>query len=384
MRLFANRTFVVTSAIGLVVGFSLFGAITYLPLFLQVARGQTPTASGLQLLPMMAGMLTMSIISGQIITRTGRYRLFPIIGTFVLTLGLVLLSRIGIETPTAMVSVFVAVIGVGMGMVMQVLVLAVQNSVDYQDLGVATSGATLFRSVGGSLGTAVLGALFASRVHALGGGAGALNSAAAQSMSPASRAASAHAIASSIDFIFIVAAVIAAIGFALSWLLEEKPLRAASTATGVSEAFAPPLPDDPLLQIERAIFLMSNREARKKMIERIAERAGVQMPAIDVFVLGRVADEPSIDAPAIAARYAVEVERVRGAFDALLQRGLIVTNGSGFTLTAEGTDVRERLFRARQHNLDELLAPFHPERHAELASFITEIARHVSDRAPTA
>jgi EmrB/QacA subfamily drug resistance transporter len=382
MRLFRNRIFVVTSGIGLIVGFSLFGAITYLPVFLQVARGQTPTASGLQLLPMMGGMLTMSIISGQIISRTGRYRLFPIIGTFVLTLGLFLLSRIGVATPVALVSLFVAVVGVGMGMVMQVLVLAVQNAVDYEDLGVATAGATLFRSIGGSLGTAVLGALFAARVHALGGGMSGLDASAVRDLAPAERASSLVALAGSIDFIFFVAAVIAAVGFALSWFLEQKPLRTAASATGVSEAFAPPIPEEPLLQIERAIFLMSSRETQKKLIERIAQRARVDLPALEVFVLGRVADEPALDAATIASRYHVDPHRVRGAFDSLRTRGLIAGHEGDFVLTGEGAGTRERLITARQESLRELLSRFDPERHPELAAFISDVARHVSDRAP--
>jgi EmrB/QacA subfamily drug resistance transporter len=157
LHLFGNRVFAVAGAVGLIVGFALFGAVTFLPLFLQVVRGQSPTASGLQLVPMMGGMLLTSIASGQIISRSGRYRLFPIVGTAVMTVGLVLLSRLRPDTGAAALSLALVVVGVGLGMVMQVLVLAVQNAVDFEDLGVATSGATLFRFIGGSVGTAVLG-----------------------------------------------------------------------------------------------------------------------------------------------------------------------------------------------------------------------------------
>ena len=139
------------------VGFALFGALTYLPLFQQIVRGLSPTESGLQLLPVMGGLLVSSIVSGQIIARTGRYKVFPIAGTAVAALGMWLLSSLDETTASGVAALHMLVLGLGLGMVMQVLVLAVQNAVPYEKLGVATSGATLFRSIGGSLGVAVLG-----------------------------------------------------------------------------------------------------------------------------------------------------------------------------------------------------------------------------------
>src|SRR5450759_5646207 len=163
LHLFQRQTFVVTSVVGLIVGFALFGSVTYFPLYLQVVKGVTPTASGMQMVPMMGGMLVTSIMSGQLISRTGRYKIFPVLGTAVMTVGLFLLSRLTPQTTDATASLLMLVLGVGLGMVMQVLVIAVQNDVEYRDLGVATSGATLFRLIGGSLGTAILGAIFAAR-----------------------------------------------------------------------------------------------------------------------------------------------------------------------------------------------------------------------------
>ena len=162
LRLFQNRVFAVTSAIALIIGFAMFGAITYLPVYLQMVSGQSPTASGQQLVPMMAGMLLTSTLSGQLISRTGRYRPFSIAGTLLLSVGLYLLSRLGPSASPWLVSIDVGIVGVGLGMVMQVLMVVVQNAVEYKDLGVATAAAVLFRSAGGSLGTAVLGTLFAS------------------------------------------------------------------------------------------------------------------------------------------------------------------------------------------------------------------------------
>ncbi|MGH7656890.1 MAG: MDR family MFS transporter, partial [Gemmatimonadales bacterium] len=166
LGLFRNRTFTLTAAIGLIVGVALFGSVTYIPLFLQVVNGATPTGSGLQLLPLMGGMLLTSIASGQLISRWGRYRMFPIAGTAVMALGLFMLSRMNAGTTVAEAAVAMFVLGAGLGLVMQVLIIAVQNAVDYQELGVATSGATLFRLIGGSLGTAVFGAIFAGGLTA--------------------------------------------------------------------------------------------------------------------------------------------------------------------------------------------------------------------------
>ena len=162
LHLFRNRTFAVTSVVGFVIGFAMFGAITYLPAFFQVVKGLSPTASGVALLPLMAGLLVVSIGSGQIISRTGRYRVFPIAGSALTTLGLYLLSTMGPGTSLALESLYMVVLGAGLGGVMQVLVIIVQNAVPHTELGVATSGATFFRSIGGSFGTAIFGAIFAN------------------------------------------------------------------------------------------------------------------------------------------------------------------------------------------------------------------------------
>ena len=162
LHLFKTRVFATTSIVGFIVGFGMFGAITYLPAFFQVVRGISPTISGLYLLPLMVGLLTMSITSGQVISRTGKYRYFPIAGTAAMTLGLFLLHLMGMGTPTFEDALFMLILGLGLGSVMQVLVIIVQNGVPHSELGVATSGATFFRSIGGSFGTAIFGAIFAN------------------------------------------------------------------------------------------------------------------------------------------------------------------------------------------------------------------------------
>lgn len=260
LRLFENRSFVVSAVAGLIVGFALFGSVTYLPLFLQVVKGESPTASGLRMVPMMGGMLVSSIIAGQLISRKGRYKIFPIIGTAVMVAGLFQLSRMHSDTSLATASLMMMTLGLGLGMVMQVLVLAAQNAVDYRDLGVATSGATLFRLIGGSVGTAALGAIFASRLHdelarnlpaaaQQAGSAGAnISPRMIAALPPAMRGVYAQGFTSALNTIFLVAAVIGLIGFVLVWFLPETPLRetiaarAGDVGDEVGEVF--PMPGD--------------------------------------------------------------------------------------------------------------------------------------------
>jgi len=162
MTLFRNRVFSVSGGVAFIVGLALFGAVTYLPLYLQNVKGHSPTVSGLLITPMMAGVLTTSIASGQLISRFGHYKPFPIAGTALMALGLGLLSQLHVGTSTLSAAAYMLVLGLGLGSVMQVLVLVAQNSVDFRNLGVATSASTLFRQVGGSIGVAIFGAVFSN------------------------------------------------------------------------------------------------------------------------------------------------------------------------------------------------------------------------------
>jgi EmrB/QacA subfamily drug resistance transporter len=258
LRLFASRDFTVAAVLGFIVGFSLFGAVAYVPVFLQVVTGASPTASGLQMVPMMAGMFATSIAAGQFVSRTGRYRVLPIAGLGIISAGMFGVTCLTAHTGTAAVVGAMLVVGVGLGLVMQVLVIAVQNAVDHRDLGVATSGTTLFRLIGGSLGTAALGVVFASTLAArladvpgaealLGSAAGTgLTPSAIAALPPAIRASYTAAFAQATHAAFVVATAVATCGFALSWLLPERSLRetvaqrAAEVATEMGEVA--PLP----------------------------------------------------------------------------------------------------------------------------------------------
>jgi EmrB/QacA subfamily drug resistance transporter len=237
LHLFRLRAFSVTSVVGFIVGFAMFGAITYLPAFFQVVRGVSPTLSGVQLLPLMAGLLLVSIGSGQIISRTGRYRFWPIAGSALMTLGLFLLSLMGVGTSSLQDSLYMLVLGMGIGGVMQVLVIIVQNAVPHSELGVATSGATFFRSIGGSFGTAIFGAIFsnvlvsnlASHLRGVRLPAGFSSASVTPALLAHLPAAVQHGFiagyAQSIQTVFIVAVPIAALAFLATWLIPQVELR---------------------------------------------------------------------------------------------------------------------------------------------------------------
>ncbi len=252
LALFRSGVFRVASAMAFVIGLAMFGAIVFIPLFLQLVYGASPTSSGLQMLPLILGLLVATISSGRVISRVGRYKAFPIAGNAILTLGMFLLSLLDVSTSRALASVFMLVVGVGIGLVMQVLVLVVQNDATPENLGVATSTATFFRSVGGSFGVAIFGAIFASRLatglaklppaaaaklHASGGVH--LNPADAKRLPRAIHDGFLHAFAHALSGVFLWGVAFTAVAFALSWFLKEVPLRTGRRRPAEPPAAAP-------------------------------------------------------------------------------------------------------------------------------------------------
>jgi EmrB/QacA subfamily drug resistance transporter len=392
--LFRNRVFAVTSAVGLVVGFALFGALTFLPLFQQVVRGDSPTASGLQLLPVMGGLLFTSILSGQVITRTGRYRWFPIAGTATGVLGLLLLSRLDRSTSVAAAAVYMLVLGMGLGMVMQVLVLAVQNSVPYEQLGVATSGATLFRSIGGSLGTAVLGAVFSNRLaSALAGdlpsGAaanlGSLDPSGLQRLPAPVRDAYLTGFTDSIELVFLVAAGVMLVAFLLSWLIPERPLRTTVKTAGLQQTFAAPEDTDSVREVARELSVLVGREGAIDFLRRAAARADLDIQPAGGWLLARAASEGNVDVSRLAATYDIDEERLRGACRELHSRHLL-TNGPDDTtgLTPEGARAVDALADARCGALEDLVADWSPAKHPELHRYVERLSDDLVEEAARA
>jgi EmrB/QacA subfamily drug resistance transporter len=236
LALFRSPVFDVANAMGFTIGMAMFGAIIFIPLYLQLVYGASPTSSGLRLLPLMAGLLVAAILSGRAISRMGRYKIFPIAGTATLVVGMYLLSRLSVGTAPWLASVYMLVVGFGIGLVMQVLVLVVQNDARPQEIGVATSTATFFRSVGGSFGVAIFGAIFAARLSAqskhltaaaakaLSGGVH-LTPEQAKQLPPAVHTEFLHAFAHALHGVFLWGMLLAIVPFVLAWFLKEVPLR---------------------------------------------------------------------------------------------------------------------------------------------------------------
>ncbi len=360
-RLFRDRTFPLVAAIGFAAGFALFGSVTYLPLYLQLVEGLSPTASGLTMVPMMAATLFASISVGQLVTRFGRYRVFPIAGMAVASLGLFLLSGIGPTTPRNVLITELAVLGFGLGMVTQVLIVAVQNAASYEDLGVATSGATMFRLIGGSIGTAVLGTVFASRVAGEAGPA---------------------AVAAATGQVFALAAAVAAGGFALTWLVPERPLRetvgAASGSVGqeAAEAFAMPSTGDRSLELLRGLAILADRDVQRAYVEGLAARAGLGLSAAATWLLLRIQEQPDVDVAALARRVGVPAERADAGLAELVARDLLQPrDGRGpYALTAAGCEAYDRLAAARRERLAQLAAEWPEPQREQLAHVLRRFA----------
>jgi EmrB/QacA subfamily drug resistance transporter len=249
LRLFQEPVFRVSTLLGVFIGMAMFGGIIFLPVFLQVATGASATRSGLLTLPLMAGLMASSVIGGRIISRTGRYKVFPIVGTFLASTGMFLLSTMSADTPRFESGFYMAILGCGLGCTMPVLTLAVQNAAPPQDLGAATSAVNFFRSLGGAFGVALFGAVLNSRLASELAGQPAVAGIPRQRLLGSPEAVLAlpeqvqdvvkAAVASSVTTVFLVATPMLVIAFVLAWLLKELPLRETSNigmAAGIEGA----------------------------------------------------------------------------------------------------------------------------------------------------
>jgi EmrB/QacA subfamily drug resistance transporter len=263
LRLFRNDIFRSSVTMSFLVGAALFGTIIYVSLYLQVVHGTTPTVAGLKLLPLMGGVLAASIWGGRKISKIGRYRAFPIAGTALVSVGLFLLSRVGVSTSYVLLSVAMLVLGLGLGLVMPVLVLAVQNAVPRPQMGVATSSSIFFRSIGGSFGVAIFGAIFANRLaywlprelpasaHLSSAQASALlhsKLSTIEALPPAIHSGLIDAFSNSLHMVFLLAVPVGVLAFIASLFLREVPLRESggeSLAAAIAEGGVEVAPEGP-------------------------------------------------------------------------------------------------------------------------------------------
>ncbi|MEV0690388.1 MDR family MFS transporter [Streptomyces sp. NPDC050388] len=393
LKLFRIRTFTLSVVISFIIGFAMFGALTYLPAFLQMVHGVSPTMSGVHMLPMVVGTLSASTASGQIVSRTGRWRVFPLAGTAVTTVGLLLLHQLDEHSSTAVMSAFFFVFGLGLGLVMQVLVLIVQNAVSYQDLGVATSGSTFFRSIGASFGVAVYGTIFASGLDDRltdafrgarlppGVSVGALE-ADPRGMAdlPATlRPEAVHAYAAAITDVFLYAVPLALLGFVLAWLLKEDKLRASvpapdGTGAPADEPVERPSPDE----VGRALSLLGTHEGRREIYRTTTARAGCDLlPATSWLLLG-IRKRGSLEPALLAERGTIPLTVVLEAARQAEVRHLVTREGPGLVLTDGGYAVVERLARAQEEFLAELLGDrWGPDRPTDLERLAHELTEEL-------
>ncbi|MFF3753751.1 DHA2 family efflux MFS transporter permease subunit [Streptomyces sp. NPDC002018] len=402
LRLFRIRTFTLIAVISFIVGFAMFGAMTYLPTFLQVVQGVTPTMSGVHLLPMVLGLLITSTVSGQIVSHTGRWKACPILGAAVTALGLLLLHRLTATSGTLEASVYFFVFGAGLGLVMQVLVLVVQNSVSYQDLGVATSGATFFRSIGASFGVAIFGTVFsnllagrltdvltdASSPPGVGPGELSADPRAIEQLPADLRPAVLDAFSSSITDVFLYATPAVLLAFAVAWFLKEDKLRGSVTAPEASET----LGSNPVVrsshdEVARALSVLGTREGRRRIYERITATSGYDLLPAASWLLLRIRRLGSVQPGALLETLPVPVRSVTDASRQVEERGLARREGLELTLTPRGVETAEALAKAREDSLTELLGdwwgPGRPEDLVELVRDLnSELCGAESERPP--
>ncbi|MGW2274083.1 DHA2 family efflux MFS transporter permease subunit [Streptomyces yangpuensis] len=389
LTLFRIRTFTLCSAISFVVGFAMFGAMVYLPTFLQIVQGVSPTMSGVHMLPMVIGMLISSTASGQIVSRTGRWKVFPIAGTAVIAIGLLLLHQLHRTSSTWEMSVYFFVFGAGLGLVMQVLVLVVQNAVSYADLGVATSGATFFRSIGASFGVAIFGTVFTNqlddKLSASLAGVALPADAGIPQLEADPRAIGAlpadlqprvlDAYATAITDVFLYAVPVVLIAFVLACFLKEDKLRASVTAPDVTETLASnPVQRSSRDEVARALSVLGTREGRRHVYEKITAKAGYDLLPASSWLLLRINKYGSAEPALLAERVNVPLTVITDAARQIEERGLAVRDGLPLVLTEQGSEAAAKLSAARQESLAELLGDWWgPDRPTDLVKLVEEI-----------
>ncbi|MFD4761746.1 MDR family MFS transporter [Streptomyces sp. NPDC058439] len=358
MRLFRNPVFTVCSILSFIVGFAMLGAMIFLPTYLQYVDGDSATLSGVRTLPMVLGLLVASIFSGNVVSKTGQYRMFPIVGSLIMAVGLFLLSRMGPDSGVGLESLYMLVLGVGIGLAMQVLTIAVQNTVDYADLGTATSGVTFFRTLGSSFGTAVFGTIYANALKpnlsdgiaaaARAGGNPAVLSKAAQSPAglhalPAAQSAPlAQAYADTLHTVFLWTVPVAILGFVVALFLKQVELRdtARAGSTDMGEGFAQPGAGDSANVLEFAVAKILHG-AGPDTARRIVAASDTRLDmagawaVMQVELFTRMVGHAGLGL--IAARHRIPPEVLVPVFDRMIEEGYLTGDGRMFTHTAAGS-----------------------------------------------
>ncbi|MCI3270504.1 MDR family MFS transporter [Streptomyces cylindrosporus] len=358
MRLFGNPVFTVCSILSFIVGFAMLGAMTYLPSYLQYVDGDSATISGVRTLPMVIGLLIASVFSGNVVSKTGQYRVFPIVGSLVMGVGLYLMSLMGPGTGAWLESLYMFVLGTGIGLCMQVLTIAVQNTVDYADLGTATSGVTFFRTLGSSFGTAVFGTIYTNSLKPnltdgiaaaakTGAAAPAVIAKAATSPEGLHRLPSAaatpiiDAYADTIQTVFLWTVPVAAVSFVVSLFLKQVELRdsARKGSTDMGEGFASPHGGDSQRLLEAAVGKIigsTGLDTARRIIAESDTRLDIAgaWAVMQVELFTRMVGHASLGL--IAARRHMPPEVLLPVFDRMVEEGYLTRDGYLLSHTEAG------------------------------------------------
>ncbi|MEA5361091.1 MDR family MFS transporter [Amycolatopsis sp., V23-08] len=397
MRLFRNPVFTVGGIMSFVVGFAMLGALSYLPTYMQYVQGTSATTSGVRLLPMVLALLVASIAAGNAVSKTGRYKIFPLVGTAGMTIGLYLLSRLDTDTGFWEASAYMAVLGLGIGLGMQVLTIAVQNTVDYADLGVATSGVTFLRSIGSSFGAAIFGTVYANQLAPNLAAAAAAHPlppgvdprvtqipSALHALPDAVSAPVIQAYSDSLHVVFLAAAPVGLVAFALAFFLKEVPLRdtARAAAPGLGDGFAMPEARTDDRELERAVATLFFRE-RRKVAPAIVERAGSDLDEGGIWCLLQVHLRERRGEPAtlraIGEHFGVPASVLEPAFNRLELTGHL-RYSAGWALTEAGQEEFAKVVRAWHDWLASRLGDWGTGDRAELDAAIGRVATRLLDQ----
>jgi EmrB/QacA subfamily drug resistance transporter len=350
MRLFRSKVFSICSVLSFIVGFAMIGSITFLPTFLQYVNGVSATSSGLRMLPMVVGLLATAVASGTIVSRTGRYRLFPVAGAAVTATGLYLLSLMDARTGVWTGSLFLLVLGAGIGLIMQVLTLVVQNTVSYSDRGTATSGVTFFRTLGGSFGASIMGSIYSNQLKTRLPGALAAARVPASAVSspdlvarlPAqAREPIVTAYAHSLQHVFLFAVPIAAVALLLALFLPQVTMRGAARVQGVGDGFAIPEGSDNERQLANVVAQILRRDNSSSLAGILARSGSALDMATAWGVIGVFIHEQALGGPlpeaAVEARVGVPAGVLTPFYREIAAAGYLSRDDGGLlTLTAPG------------------------------------------------
>jgi EmrB/QacA subfamily drug resistance transporter len=360
MRLFRGRVFTVASILSFIVGFAMLGGITYLPTYLQRVQGASATESGLRMLPLVVGLLVTAIISGNVISRTGRYKIFPVVGSLVLSLGLFLLSTLDANTGFLVTSGYMIVLGLGLGCCMQVPTIVVQNTSDYEDLGVATSGVSFLRTLGSSFGVAVFGTIFANHLPAR---------------------PTTESYVDAIHLMFLVAAPIGILSFVVALFLKEVPLRDATKAIAASSSgFSEPGSGDSRRELEKVIAAVWSRR-KTDPGPAILARSGVPLTHAQGWMIVQIYRNSVDDGDATLQEMADQTSVPAGIFEPtarqLVDAGYLDEADGHYRFSGLGTDTFTKMVGAWRVWLLDSLQDWEEAKDRDFTDCVNEIAEQL-------